>query len=64
MPYEFPDRATLSRALLAVALISAVARKWLSGWSRRQSTRPEPLRRADPSYRFESRFRCLIAAVS
>jgi hypothetical protein len=52
VPYAFPDRATLERALLAIAPVYGVGPE-----------AAERFRRADGSYRFENRFRYLIAEV-
>jgi hypothetical protein len=65
VPYEFPDRATLERALLAIAPVYGVdpitARRVVH---ETVETAAERFRRADGSYRFENRFQYLIAAVS
>jgi hypothetical protein len=52
VPYAFPDRATLERALLAIAPVYGVGPELA-----------ERFRRADGSYPFENRFRYLIAEV-
>jgi hypothetical protein len=65
VPYEFPDRATLERALLAIAPVYHVDPKTAQQVVRDTvETAARPFRRADGSYRFENRFRYLSAAVS
>ncbi len=63
VPYEAPDRATLEGALLVAAAIGGApaerARPVVEAIVRDVA---EPYRRADASYRFENRFRYLIAA--
>jgi hypothetical protein len=65
VPYEFPNRATLEQALLVIAPVYGIdpitARRVVH---ETVETAAERFRRADGSYRFENRFRYLIAAVS
>jgi hypothetical protein len=62
--YEFPDRATLERALLAFAPILRIGPQVVQrGVHRTVEADAEPFRRSDGSYRFENRFRCLLADV-
>ena len=64
VPYEFPDRATLLRALLAISPVYGVAPDLAEPVVRRTvEVDAAPFRRADGSYRFENRFVYLIAAV-
>lgn len=64
VPYEFPDRATLERALLAFVQILRIDPKVAERVVRRTvEAEAEPFRRADGSYGFENRFRYLIAVV-
>jgi SAM-dependent methyltransferase len=64
VPYEFPDRATLGRAMLALAPVYGIgSREAERVVDRTLATAAEPFRRGDGSYRFENRFRYLIAAV-
>jgi SAM-dependent methyltransferase len=64
VPYEFADRSTLERALLAFApaygISADVAEQVVRGTVEGPA---EPFRRPDGSYRFENRFRYLIAVV-
>jgi hypothetical protein len=64
MPCEFLDSATLERALLAIAGVYGVdpivARRVVH---EPVETAAGRFRRADGSYRFENRFRYLVAAV-
>jgi hypothetical protein len=61
-PYAFPDRATLERELLAIAPVDGVGPQVAREVIRNTvETATEPFRRADGSYRFENRFRYLIA---
>jgi hypothetical protein len=64
VPYEFSDRSTLENALLAIAPVYGVGAE-LAEEVVRAKVEPaaEPFRRPDGSYRFENRFRYLIAAV-
>jgi SAM-dependent methyltransferase len=65
VPYEFPDRVTLERALLAIAPVYGVAPEVAQQVVRRTvEARAEPYRRPDGSYRFENKFRYLIAVAS
>jgi SAM-dependent methyltransferase len=64
VPYEFPDRPTLERALLAFAPILRIGPDVAERVVRTTvETDAEPFRRSDGSYRFENRFRYLIAVV-
>ena len=64
VPYEFPDRATLERALLAIAPVYGVGPRVVARVvADTVETAADPFRRADGSCRFENRFRYLIAAV-
>ena len=64
VPYEFPDGATLERALLAFAPIYRIDPQLAEQVVRRTvESDAEPFRRSDGSYRFENRFRYLIAVV-
>jgi hypothetical protein len=64
VPYESPDRATLERALLAFAPILRIDPEVVEQVVRRTvEADAEPFRRSDGSYRFENRFRYLIAVV-
>jgi hypothetical protein len=64
VPYEFPDRATLERALLDFAPILRIGPEVAERVVRATvEADAEPFRRSDGSYRFESRFRCLSAVV-
>ncbi|HEY6693976.1 MAG TPA: hypothetical protein VI006_14085 [Solirubrobacteraceae bacterium] len=65
VPYEFPDRATLEDALLAIAPVYGVGPKLAEEVVRTTVARAAaPFRRADGSFRFENYFRYLIAGVS
>jgi SAM-dependent methyltransferase len=65
VPYEFPDRATLEDALLAIAPVYGVGPEQAERVVRGPAAAAaEPFRRADGSYRFENRFRYLIASAS
>lgn len=62
VPYEFPDRATLERALLAIAPVYGVDQAEAERVVHKTvETAAKRFRRADGSYRFENRFRYLIA---
>jgi SAM-dependent methyltransferase len=62
--YEVPDLATLERALLAVARVNGITPVLAEGVVARTAERAAaPFRRADGSYRFENRFRYLIARL-
>jgi SAM-dependent methyltransferase len=64
VPYEVPDEPTLVRALLIdEEMREAVARVGEEEARRAVLGATAPNRRADGSYRFENRFRYLIAAV-
>jgi hypothetical protein len=64
VPYEFSDLATLERALLAIAPAYGVGPKAAERVVRDTvETAAERFRRIDGSYRFENRFRYLIAVV-
>jgi hypothetical protein len=63
-PYEAPDGATLERALLAGAgFSSAVGHSGERAVRRAIAESAAPYRRPDGSYRFENRFRFLVAEV-
>jgi SAM-dependent methyltransferase len=65
VPYTFPDRATLERALVALAPVYGVAPDQAEPVVRRTvEVAAEPYRRPDGSYRFENRFRYVIAVAS
>ena len=65
VPYEFANRMTLESALLAIAPVYGVAPELAQQVVRATvGSRAEPYRRRDGSYRFENRFRYLIAVVS
>lgn len=65
MPYAFPDRATLERALLAIAPAYRIGPELAEQVIRRTvDAGAEPYRRPDGSYRFENRFRYVIAVAS
>jgi SAM-dependent methyltransferase len=65
VPYGFSDRATLERALLVIAPVYGIAPALAEPVVRRTvAAAAEPYRRADGSYRFENRFRYLIAVAS
>ena len=63
MPYEAPDRATLERAFLNDAVFGALQRLGEDEVRRRIAAAAAPFRRPDGSYRFENRFRYVIATV-
>lgn len=63
--YEFANRMTLESALLAIAPVYGVTPELAQQVVRATvGSRAEPYRRRDSSYRFENRFRYLIAVVS
>jgi SAM-dependent methyltransferase len=63
--YEFPGRATLERALTAIAPACGVAAEVAERVARKTvEIAAEPFRRPDGSYRFENRFRYLIAVAA
>ena len=65
VPYEFPDRATLERALLAIVPVYGIAPEVAKQVVRRTVDGPaDPFRRPDGSYRFANRFRYLIAVAA
>jgi SAM-dependent methyltransferase len=65
VPYEFPDRPTLERALLAIAPVYGITPELAERVLGRTVDAPaQPYRRSDGSYRFENRFRHLIAVAS
>jgi hypothetical protein len=60
VPYEFPDRPALERALLDFAPILRIGPDVAEQVVRTTvESDAEPFRRSDGSYRFENRFRCL-----
>jgi SAM-dependent methyltransferase len=64
VPYAFRDRATLERAMVALAPIYGIAPDVAEPVVRDVvATDARPFRRADGSYRFENRFRYLITTV-
>jgi SAM-dependent methyltransferase len=63
VPFEAADRAALERAFLVDAAGGALERLGEAEVRRRVAEAAEPFRRPDGSYRFENRFRYLIAAV-
>ncbi|HZC73991.1 MAG TPA: class I SAM-dependent methyltransferase [Jatrophihabitans sp.] len=64
VPYAFADRATLERALLAFAPAYGISADVAEQVVRETVDGPaDAFRRADGSYRFENRFRYLIAVV-
>jgi SAM-dependent methyltransferase len=63
VPFEAADRAALERAFLVAAAGGALERLGEAEVRRRVAEAAEPFRRPDGSYRFENRFRYLIAAV-
>jgi SAM-dependent methyltransferase len=63
VPYEAPDRASLERAFLNDAAFGALQRLGEDETRRLIVETAEPFRRPDGSYRFENRFRYLIATV-
>ena len=63
VPYEAPDRATLEQAFLNDAQFGALQRLGEAETRRLIVEAAAQFRRPDGSYRFENRFRYLIAAV-
>ncbi len=63
VPFEAPDLATLQRAFLVDSVGGALDRLGEAEVRRRVTEASQPFRRDDGSYRFENRFRYLIAAV-
>jgi SAM-dependent methyltransferase len=63
VPFEAADRAALERAFRVDAAGGALERLGEAEVRRRVAEAAEPFRRPDGSYRFENRFRYLIAAV-
>jgi SAM-dependent methyltransferase len=63
VPFEAPDQAALERAFMVDAAGDALERLGEAEVRRRVAQAAEPFRRPDGSYRFENRFRYLIAAV-
>ena len=63
VPYEAPDRETLEQAFLNDAAFGALQRLGEAETRRLIAEAAAPFRRRDGSYRFENRFRYLIAAV-
>jgi SAM-dependent methyltransferase len=61
VPFEAPDQAALERAFLVDAVGGALERLGEAEVRRRVAEAAEPFRRRDGSYRFENRFRYLIA---
>jgi SAM-dependent methyltransferase len=64
VPYAFADQATLERALLAIAPAYGIGPDAAARVVPAAVGAAEPFRRADGSYRFENRFRSLIARVA
>lgn len=65
VPYEFADRSTLERALLAISPVYGIAPEVAEEVVRKTvESRAEPYLKPDGSYRFENRFRYLITVVS
>jgi SAM-dependent methyltransferase len=63
VPFEAPDRETLERAFLIDAAGDALERLGEAEVRRRVAEAAAPFRRRDGSYRFENRFRYVIATV-
>jgi SAM-dependent methyltransferase len=64
VPYEFPDRSTLERALFAIAPVYEVGPEAAERVVRQTVEGPaERFRRSDGSYRFDNRWRYLIAVA-
>jgi SAM-dependent methyltransferase len=63
VPYEAPDQETLERAFLNDAAFGALQRLGEAATRRLIVEAAAPFRRRDGSYRFENRFRYLIARV-
>ena len=64
MPYEAPDQETLERGVPQRRRASAPSQRLGEAEVRRLiAEAAAPFRRRDGSYRFENRFRYLIAAV-
>jgi SAM-dependent methyltransferase len=61
VPYGFADRAALERAVRALAPVHEVAPEDVDPAVAEALERAEPYRRPDGSYRFDNRFRYLIA---
>ena len=61
VPFEVPDREALERAFLVDAVGGALERLGEAEVRRRVAEAAAPFRRSDGSYRFENRFRYLIA---
>jgi SAM-dependent methyltransferase len=62
VPYEAPDRESLETAFLNDALFGALERLGEKETRRLIAEAAEPFRRPDGSYRFENRFRYVIAS--
>ena len=63
VPYEAPDQETLEQAFLNDAVFGALQRLGEAETRRLIAEAAAPFRRRDGSYRFENRFRYLIARV-
>jgi hypothetical protein len=63
VPFEAPDREALERAFMVDAVGGALERLGEAEVRRRVVEAAAPFRRGDGSYRFENRFRYLVAAV-
>jgi SAM-dependent methyltransferase len=63
VPYEVPDQATLERAFLVDAGVEVIEHAGEHAVRRTIVTAAAPFRRPDGSYRFENRFRYLVADV-
>jgi SAM-dependent methyltransferase len=63
VPYEAPDQETLEQSFLNDAAFGALQRLGEAETRRLIAEAAAPFRRRDGSYRFENRFRYLIAAV-
>jgi SAM-dependent methyltransferase len=63
VPYEAPDQDTLERAFLNDAVFGALQRLGEAETRRLIVEAAAPFRRRDGSYRFENRFRYLIARI-
>ena len=64
VPFEAPDVAAVQRAFLVDAVGGALERLGEAEVRRRVAEAAAPFRRDDGSYRFENRFRYLVAGVS
>jgi SAM-dependent methyltransferase len=63
VPFEAPDQAALERAFVIDSVCGALERLGEAEVRRRVVEAAAPFRRADGSYRFENRFRWLVAVV-